>query len=162
MSVRAIKTWLAPYLDGLTVPTIPAPLRVRVQPRSIERLTTPLAWIWIGESQESRLGGPRGQPTGKRRVVHQLMVEVAWDIAPASNDPQAFDDLVNAVLWTLRRLPISGVVVTDPITHEQSQLLVIGEDLRVIQPLPDALTPQGDVLRYLAQVITPVEELLSA
>jgi hypothetical protein len=124
----------------------------------------PTAYIWPTAVNEKRLDMPRntgpGTPAASKTATHSIDVFIIW--MGSSDDPAGdsiFPGIVDAAMAALRTAYPMPVVVADPWTGAQTQIVDIGEVMRG-QVIVSALEDEG-YLRYDAKVSLPVQEILT-
>jgi hypothetical protein len=163
LTIRAVKEAVRATIDGLTVATInqagtALAVVAQVQPPPSDVLEAPRVWIWAGTVAEKRLGGPRVGGVGTKQDTYTIQLAPLWNFDPSNSDPSQFDDLLNALLVALRTMTIPQRL-TDATTGAVSDLIKIGEDLRVECP-PPAAFGTGELLLYTAVIEAEVWELV--
>lgn len=158
MSERSVKAHIAGLLDGLEVSTVPSALSMDVELPSVVTPETPLGWVWASGFDETRYAGSHG--TGYKQIVYDVAAVIVWDVDPSTaNDQSQFDDLLDEVVYTLRTATLQ-VTLTDEISGRTSNLMNLGESIKVERSEPAALSDQGP-LRYVATITTKAFELVT-
>lgn len=152
--VAAMQYMKTDILDGLqwpatmqALPSPPGPLAAYVTSPIVNTVASaPQAYIWFARGMENRDGAkygagtiPRasyqGGPSGTKAVEHTIAIYVSWPIT--SSDPNmgiVFPGMIDAIRAALR-YSADPVVITDPWTGEQSQLVDVGETIQYEQDL---------------------------
>ena len=145
-------------IDGLPVPLQSDPLTAHVVPPPMEPLpgNGAIAYITLASRmQGKRQTMPRG--AGFTRPEWPVGVTLDFETLPAGpNVEQAFYVMADAVLAALWAAAMP-VMITDPATGIQSQLLAIGEDYSV-QLAHVVSTAQGRLYLFRGQIVTTVRE----
>jgi hypothetical protein len=137
LGINAAQVYIQALLNGAPMPGSAGNLVAYITPPDPEvDATVPHAYIWPTTGNESRnpsYGGTvprasfRGGPSGTKPVIHTLHIYVIW--FQANDDPQAdtwFPGMLDEIMAVLRS-STDPVVVTDPYTNVQSQMIDVGE-----------------------------------
>lgn len=158
MTITACQAYLANELQGLTTTLTNAPLQAYVEPPTPGSADTPLAYILSadGDGKRQTMGGLAGYYLD----THQIKVWLEWMIPPGSqNGNQAFTNLIDTVIATVRQNYAGAIFITDPVTGGESQLLVIGDKLSYrYVPQPVLGEDQQGWIDYVAQITFEVQE----
>jgi hypothetical protein len=164
MPLASTVAYLRNLLDGLTMPGAPAtpPMAAYITPPDPNVDTQiPTAYVWPATFDESRdplKGGavPRalslGAASGTKPIAHMVHLYLVWE--GLSDDPDAdllFPGIVDAVASALR-VSTDPVVVIDPWTGFQSQLIDVGERMTgqiTVRALTDERMNRYDCLMVL-------------
>lgn len=158
MTITAAQNYVQEQLQGLVGSYNNAPLEAWVDPPvAIASAETPQAYILAGEGDGVRQ--TMGGVSGYYRDTHQIYVYLEWMMLPnLPNGNLAFTNLVDTVIKTIRTNYTGAILITDPSTGLQSQLLVIGDKLHY-RYLPQRNVGEGgqEYLDYVAQVTFEVQ-----
>lgn len=159
MGLASTVGYLQQLLDGLEWPFTnlvnpPGNLQAFIMPPNPQVIASaPSAYLWFNRGDEKRSGAkygygtvPRAQypggPSGTKAIEHTVPIYLVWD-GGSPTDPvvnSLFPGMVDAVMATLR-VSEDPVVITDPWTGAQSQLVDVGENISYLTSLR-ALEPQ--------------------
>ena len=170
MPIASTQAYIQSLLDGLPMPgNAPDMVAFITPPDPNVEAGPPTAYIWPVDGNESRnpaSGGaiPRNTgpntPAGRKPLEHMIDIYVVF-FSP-DDDPDAdaqFPGIIDAVMDALRT-SANPVVVTDPYTGLETQLIDVGERLTYRITI-NALADQA-FNRYDGLVTAPVLELLQA
>lgn len=172
MPIVAVQNYLKGLLDGLQMPGqgVPA-LAAYITPRDPDvDAKTPKCYIWPLDGDEQRkpkTGGAMGRntpgnPGARKSVIHQLGLWVVWFLPGGDPDSDIlFPGMVDAIMNACRTAYPMPVIVTDPWTEQQSQVVNVGETMRYQVEPPHALKNQR-LNRYDGLIRMPVTELIRA
>ena len=161
MPLASCVNYIQGLLDGMAWPegmqnltSPPPPLACYITPPDPNVLSgTPSAYVWFNRGTESRNPAkygagtiPRaaysGAPSGTKALDHTIPVYLVWT-GGSPTDPEVnrlFPGMVDAVMDTLRS-SADPVIISDPWTGQQSELVDVGEnqtwltDLRALEPM---------------------------
>lgn len=170
MPIVAAQQYICNLLTDLPMPNGNYRLDAYITPPDpLTEYYNPAAFIWPTDGNESRNGArggsiPRntgiGTQAGTKPIIHMIDVYLIWFGDPDDRDADNwFPGMVDTVMWQLRTCP-NPVVVVDPFTQVESQLIDIGEDMEyriVIRAVGDQ-----NFNRYDALVACRVTEILHA
>jgi len=158
VSERSVKKHIADLLNGVTVSTVTGALAMDVELPSITVPTTPIGWVWAQGWDETRYAGSHG--TGYKKLTYDVFAVIVWDVDPSTaTDQSQFDDLLEQVVHTLRTATLQ-VTLTDAISGRTSNLMDLGESIKVERADPVAIADQGPI-RYVATITTKAFELVT-
>jgi hypothetical protein len=130
-----------------------------VTPPTIEDLDAPTAYIWAGRLRIKRQTMPRG--AGFKHLAWMVDIYLAYETNPDSPTvDQEFPVIVDAVmnkLWTTQ----TPLIITDPVTGQESQLLNVGEDFQFEYP-PERTPATLRMLYYSARIGMELYEAVQA
>lgn len=159
MGLNAVLQHVNGLLQGLPIPgTVPtATVSSVITPPPIEALDGPRAYVWSEgtEGPMTRQSMPRGQGF----VTTPWLVDVYLDGLDLADDP-TIDQNFPVIIDVIRRALLAAtmpLMITDPATGIESQLLEIGERIWPDYPPPRA-TQKGRTLLYQARIRTLVRE----
>ncbi len=159
MSLTAIQNYVQEQIQGLVGAYNNAPLQAWVDPPVVgASAETPQAYILSAEGDGARQ--TMGGTTGYYQDTHQIYVYIEWMMAPnLPNGNLAFTNLIDTVITKIRTSYTGAILLTDPATGGQSQLLVIGDKLKW-QYLPQRNVGEGgqEWLDYVARLTFEVKE----
>jgi hypothetical protein len=124
--------------------------------------SSPHAFVWSATAQEHQQTMPRtmgGVPGGYQRQTWDIEIALTAVIDQTTPDrEQAFAVLYDQVMRVLNTTPIP-IIVTDPATAQQSQILTIGVNIRsdIASAYSTADEAQG-LIRFGATITCEVEE----
>jgi hypothetical protein len=168
--LTAVQFYLKGLLDQLQSPMLD-PLEALIQPPVLADVADhPFAYIWAGRGSERRQTAPRAirQPSGAINPGgYQKMtwkVDVRLYTVMAQEDPNielAFPALIDATTKELNTTQIP-IVVTDPVTGQQTQILTIAEtvDLDYATSVTTSAEGQG-LIRFGCDLSVEVQEKVS-
>jgi hypothetical protein len=158
VSITACQNYLQTLLQGMTTPLSPTPMEAWLEPPVPTTAEVPQAYILAAEGNLKRqtMGGLMGY----YEDTHQIYVYLEWMLPPGTtNGNQAFTNLIDTVIATVRASYTGAIFITDPVTGLQSQLLVIGDRLAYkYLPPPNLGEGQQEYLDYVAQITFEVKE----
>jgi len=160
-------------LNGLAMPFPSVELAAYITPPdpNVETVVLPTLYVLTAEGPEKRLTDPRntgpGTPAGFKTLDHNLKLHVIWMIAnsnpaaPGAADPDLlFSGVIEGVMAALRTSK-APVLITDPWTGQQTQLVDTGERMQY-QYLPRHSIKNQRMLRYDGLIDLPLCELIQA
>lgn len=160
MSILACQDYVANVIQGLVGAYGNEPLQAWVDPPSggIASAETPQAYVQAasGEGKRQTMGGL----TGYYLDVHQVYVFLEWMMPPNTQDGNlAFTNLIDSTISAIRESYTGAVLITDPATQQESQLLVIGDRLTYKYVPPRNLGESGEEwFDYTALITFEVQE----
>lgn len=173
MPLNAIQQWLASdeVLNGLQSPQY-APLNAVVtshiqSPDVLDLVDTggimrpvPFAFVWVNNGHEDRQTMPRGQAWKKIKWRVQVVLQVVEnpdDPLRATAFPLLIDQ-IRAFLGNPATLSMP-IIISDPVTGAQSQVLNVGEEIDYEVFIPDMIGAGGQALvRPAARLNLLIEE----
>ena len=163
MPLNSVQLYVKGILDGQPSPELPA-AEVFISPPNPGDATVPQIYVWGGQLHEERDAFPRAQGigTGGRKWLHwTVSIWVYYpDNADAYNIDTAFPTLLDAVLETLRSTPLPAAL-TDSMTSWPSNVIYIGEDIRMQYGTPRATEDQR-LIWQSALITAAVDEMIQA
>lgn len=172
MPIASATSYIKNLLDGLVMPGSPATpnlVAYVTPPDPNVEAQYPTLYVWptdMDESRDSNKGGtvPRalttGGPSGFKPLEHSIDLYLVWfqqdDDSDADN---LFPGMVDAIMAALR-VSADPVVVTDPYTGTQSQLIDVGENMTARITLRSLADQRYD--RYDCLIVLNCLELLAA
>jgi hypothetical protein len=140
MPIVSCQNAIMGILQGLPMPNGNYLLEAYITPPDPETdYSNPHIYIWPTKGSESREPGAGGTiprntgvntPSGTKPIRHHLEAFLRW--YANNDDPNAdtwFPAQVDAVMWALRTAT-DPLVVTDPLTDIETQLIGIGEEMQ--------------------------------
>jgi hypothetical protein len=159
MSLTAIQNYVQGLIQGTVGAYDNVPLQAWVDPPTgTASAETPQAYILNAEGEGLRQ--TMAYTSGFYEDVHQVFVYVEWMFPPGvQNANFAFTNLVDTIINKVRTSYTGAIFITDPVTFQESQLLVIGDKLRW-RYLPQHNIGEGgqEWLDYVAQITFEVKE----
>ncbi len=156
MSMVAVQDYVKSVLDGMPSALLDPAIAV-VQPPPVMQLAgAPVIYIWGGTLDEDRKTLPRFR--AEKRIGYLLRIWLQW---VGSNDPdiqRGFPVFLDAVRATLRSTIIPAELY-DPYTNEHTQLLNLGERIKLEYGTPLATATQGMLLHTAAMQCPAAEHL---
>lgn len=165
MPLVSVQLYVRDLLQGQQSPLL-APATAYVSPPVPGTAITPQVYVWGTDLTEERQTMPRNGSAGVhgggyKYLTYQLDVWLYYiDKADAPLIDQRFPGFVDAVMQTLRAAPVPAPLL-DPQTNVQSQVLEIGERMRVRYATPRAMGDEGQLWQSCT-VTVQVKELLQA
>jgi hypothetical protein len=168
--LASVQYWLKGLLNGLQNPML-NPLEAVIQPPVLaDTGDHPYAYIWAGRGHEARQTAPRAirQPSGAVNPGgYQKMIwktDVRLYTVMAQEDPNielAFPALIDVTVRWLNTTQIP-IIITDPVTGQQSQILTMAEtlDLNYATSVTTMSTGQG-IIRFGCDFVVEVQEKVS-
>jgi hypothetical protein len=170
MPIVSCQNAIMGILQGLPMPNGNYLLEAYITPPDPETdYSCPHAYLWPTKGEESRNpadGGalPRntgvGTPSGTKPIRHHFEIFVRW--YANNDDPGAdswFPAMLDAIMWQLRTAT-DPLVVTDPFTDIESQLVGIGEDMTYMITI--RATADEAYNMYDGLITVPLWEILHA
>ncbi len=158
MTITACQNYVQSLLQGMTSVLSNEPLEAWVDPPTPGSAETPQAYILSADGDGRRQ--TMAATAGYYVDTHQIKVFLEWMMPPGSqNGNLAFTNLIDTAIKTIRQSYTGAILITDPVTGDQSQLLVIGDSL-TYKYLPQPALGEGGEgwLDYIAQVTFEVKE----
>ena len=159
MPLNSVQLYVKGLLDGMQLPTMAQTLEAYVTPPTVEDIDSPKAYIWGGRMRGMRQTAPRTK--GFKRLNWVVDVYLVWEtLTEGDAIDQEFPLIIDAVMnkaW-FTTMPI---VITDPTTGQQSQILQIGEDFELEYP-PERTPATLRSLYYTARLGLDVYEAVQA
>lgn len=170
MPIVSAQQYILNLLQGLPMPNGNYLLDAFVTPPDPQTdYSNPAAFIWPTDGHESRNPGGGGAiprntgvntQAGTKPIVHTIDVYVIWFGAGDDKDADTwFPGMIDAIMWALRTSP-DPVVVVDPYTQVNSQLIDVGEDMGY--KIGVRATKDEAYNRYDALITCRVTEILHA
>jgi hypothetical protein len=170
MPIVSCQNAILGILQGLPMPNGNYLLEAYITPPDPETdYSNPHIYIWPTKGVESRNpadGGaiPRntgvGTPSGTKPIRHHLEAFLRW--YANNDDPGAdswFPAMVDCIMWALRTAT-DPLVVTDPFTDIETQLVGIGEDMTYMVTI--RATEDEAYNMYDALITLPLWEIIHA
>lgn len=153
MSLTAVQAYVASQLQGLVGAYNNQPLEAWVEPPAANASAeTPQAYVLAAELEGRRQ--TMAAMSGYYQDIIQVYVYLEWMMAPGlPNGNLAFTNLIDTAITTIRTNYTGAIFITDPVTSQQCQLLVIGDKLSV-RYLPQHSVGEGgqEWMDYVAQI----------
>jgi hypothetical protein len=132
-----VTDYVVTLLDGQVYGGFQAVRAMAELPAVAQAGVAPGVYVWPSEGEEERYAAPRG--TGLKRVTHRVTIYALVMMMPTGT--LSFRDLIQGIVGTLRSttMPVS---VTDAVTGETSDIVLIGERMRYEVYPPEALKTQ--------------------
>ncbi len=159
MSITAIQNYVQGLLQGTIGAYNNSPLEAWVDPPTgTASFETPQAYILDADGEGLRQ--TMGYTSGFYEDVHQVYVYIQWAFAPGTQNANfAFTNLIDTIITKIRTSYTGAIFVTDPVTYQQSQLLVIGDKLRWRYLPQESIGDSGqEWLLYTSQLTFEVKE----
>lgn len=165
MPLNSVHHYLKQLLDGTVVPGTAGTIEAFIQPPDPETNPTPKVYVWGANSNETRRASPRVPEDGDlsqagwKTINHQVDLWLVWFSDEETDAPimdYAFPAVIDVVTGLLRKSP-DPVIVYDPITGAESELMDVGERMAVDLYPPRAMADQR-VLRFDARIELYIEE----
>ena len=159
MSLTAIQNYVQTQLQGLVGAYGNQPLVAWVDaPSGIAMMETPQAYVLSAEGEGVRQ--TMAYTAGYYEDTHQVYVTITWAFPPNfTNANLAFTNLMDTAIARIRTNYQGAILVTDPATQAESQLLVIGDKLRWrYLPEQDLGESGQEWFGYFGQIIFEVKE----
>lgn len=154
MSVNVVQTHVKSLLDGLELPYTYPNLVTYITPPNPGKLPGPAAYVWATTGSNRRQTAPRGP--GFRRTDWSVSI---WLMAPGiGTDPNAdtkFASVIDTVIDALVTATMP-IMINDPVSGAQYQMLALGEEFTVQQSPVHALADQR-LLMYEAMINLTVQ-----
>ena len=170
MPIVAVQNALLQILDNLPMPNGNYLLQAYITPPDPETdYSNPHAYLWPTRGHESRNPGDGGAiprntgvntPAGTKPIRHNFEIFVRW--YANNDDPDAdawFPSIMDSIMWALRTAT-DPLVVVDPFTEVNSQLIGIGEDMSY--EITVRATTDEAMNMYDGLITLPVLEILHA
>lgn len=157
MSLNAVQTYVYNLLNGTHIDSYDQDLQVFIAPPVPDDMATIHCYIWGASFNESRQTAPRGPAFKQVEYNLNLYMFVAEDPNGPTTDTN-FPAAMEQVMSILRTTPMP-VMIQDPITTVESQLLVIGEQFEVQYDVERMLSDQRYV-RLLALITANITEVI--
>jgi hypothetical protein len=169
MPLNTIHHYLKGLMDGTVVPGTAGTIEAFIAPPDPETEPTPKVYIWGATGKEERQAGPRVPESGDlaqagwKEFNHTVDLWLVWFSDEETDAPvmdYAFPAVVDILLKVLRESP-DPVMVKDPLTGMDSELLDIGEEIDVEMYPPRAVSDQR-TLRYDAKMQLKIMEVFQS
>jgi hypothetical protein len=165
--LTSVQFHLKSILNGLQSAQL-APLQAVIQPPVLSDVGDhPFAFIWAGRGVEKRQTAPRAirqpsgaiNPGGYQKMTWQMTVRLYAVMHP--DDPNlesAFPNLIDMVTLQVNVTQIP-VIITDPVTGQESQILTIGENVDVDYASVRTAGDEGQaIIRFACDLTVEVQE----
>jgi len=159
MSLTAIQNYVQGLIQGTVGAYNNSPLEVWVDPPTGQAsLETPQAYVLNADGEGVRQ--TMAYTSGFYEDTHQVYVYVQWAFPPgAQNANFAFTNLIDTIVNTIRTSYTGAIFITDPVTFQESQLLVIGDKFRWRYLPQQSIGDSGqEWLLYTSQLTFEVKE----
>ena len=159
MPLNTIQTHVAGLLDGLAIPGTTDTLTTYITPPTVEQLDGPRCYVWGGSGRERRQTMPR--KFGFKQMnwtVDIYLIYLSSTTDPNIDLDQAFPVLIDATMAALRAA-VMPIIIQDPTTGVQSQLMAIGEDFDLEYP-PEVTPDSQRLIYYSCRIAAPVMEVM--
>ena len=173
MGLPSVIAYVQNLLNGLAMPFPTVELAAYITPPdpNVETVLTPTLYVLTADGPEKRLTMSRntgpGTTAGEKTLTHTLKLHLIWMIAstsptaPGAADPDLlFSGVLEGIMQALRTSP-APVLITDPWTGQQTELVDTGENMSY-EYLPRHSTKSQRMLRYDALITLPLLELIEA
>jgi len=154
--LNSVQYYVQGLLNGATSPYL-EPMDCLLAPPVDTDVTTPTCYLWAGKGKQIRQTAPR--PVAYKKQTWE--VEGALAVVMDFDDPNlnsAFPLLIDQLTATLNITPCP-VVITDPDTGFQTQVLSIGEllDYNYARVMTTGAEGQG-LVKFICELMITVEE----
>jgi hypothetical protein len=173
VGLPSVVGYIQGLLNGLAMPFPTVELAAYITPPdpNVETVIMPTLYVLTADGPEKRLTMPRntgpGTTAGEKTLTHTLELHVVWMIAnsnpaaPGAADPDLlFSGVIEGIMQALRTSP-APVLITDPWTGQQTELVDTGENM-TYRYLPRHSIKNQRMLRYDALITLPLLELIEA
>ncbi|WAL67144.1 hypothetical protein ORV05_04970 [Amycolatopsis cynarae] len=162
MPLNTVQQYVRGVLDGIAIPGQTQTLPAYVQAPPLVPLDGPVAIVWGGRMRQKRQSMPRG--AGFQQLEWQVDVYLSYETSTDTDlEPtvdQEFPLIVDAAMQALRTTTMP-VTITDPTTHQASQILSVGENMSLEYP-PERAPATLRLAYYTCQLTTTIMEVIQA
>jgi hypothetical protein len=155
-----LQDWHTPAMDNAGI----GPLNAFIAPPQayVSTLTRPAVYIW-GEIADGHRTTAPSTPThsgGFKRMPWEIDLWLMF-VGSAAPEDKVLPILIDAIRWIIETTPYPQTLNDPDSMPPNTQLVAIGEEIRVHQELPEAIEDQANLLLTARMRVTVIEDYQS-